>query len=180
MPATAGGSETQTARRQQCADAVLMVRPQAFGFNAETAASNTFQQPPKSGSGDANAAACAEFEQLAQALRSEGVTVCTVDDSATPAKPDAVFPNNWLSLHADGTLVLYPMAAANRRAERRQEAIDAAIAAVGFRLRHLIDLTYYEDEGKFLEGTGSLVLDHCEQVAYACLSPRTHPEVLAD
>jgi hypothetical protein len=180
MPAIAGGSETQTARRQQCADAVLMVRPQAFGFNAETAASNTFQQPPKSGSGDANAAACAEFEQLAQALRSEGVTVCTVDDSATPAKPDAVFPNNWLSLHADGTLVLYPMAAANRRAERRQEAIDAAIAAVGFRLRHLIDLTYYEHEGKFLEGTGSLVLDHCEQVAYACLSPRTHPEVLAD
>jgi hypothetical protein len=167
-------------RRAQCADAVLMVRPVAFGFNPETALTNTFQQPPADNAPAAGAAARAEFAQLVRALQSEGVTVCQVEDSCPPKKPDAVFPNNWLSFHADGTLVLYPMANASRRAERRQEVIDAAIETVGFKVRHLLDLTYFEDEGKFLEGTGSLVLDHVQRVAYACLSARTHPEVIAE
>lgn len=177
MPESAPDPRTKT--RPQCADTVLMVRPKAFGFNPETAATNTFQQP-KAASSDPAEAARAEFAQLVRALESEGVSVCAVEDSAPPVKPDAVFPNNWLSFHPCGTLVLYPMANASRRAERRQEVIDAAIAEVGFRLRHLIDLTYFEDEGKFLEGTGSLVLDHAERVAYACLSPRTHPEVVSE
>lgn len=171
--------ESHSQPRPQCADTVLMVRPKAFGFNPETAATNTFQRPAEEHS-DPAAAARAEFQQLVRALESEGVSVCAVDDSAPPTKPDAVFPNNWLSFHPCGTLVLYPMAHASRRAERRQEVIDAAIAQVGFQLQHLIDLTWYEDEGKFLEGTGSLVLDHAQRVAYACLSPRTHPQVVSE
>jgi len=91
-----------------------MVRPTAFGYNPETAVTNTFQASPQQGDGDVPAAARAEFERLAQGLASEGVTVCTVEDSALPAKPDAVFPNNWVSFHEDGTLVLYPLQSASR------------------------------------------------------------------
>jgi hypothetical protein len=178
---TAIGGESQlAAQHPQCADTVLMVRPRAFGFNAETALTNTFQRPPQPQESDANQRARQEFEHLCTALRGEGITVCAVEDSGCPPKPDAVFPNNWLSFHADGTLVLYPMATRSRRAERRQAVIDAAIECAGFRLRHLLDLSGYEAEGKFLEGTGSLVLDHAQHVAYACASPRTHPDVVAE
>jgi hypothetical protein len=177
MPPSADAPR-DTRPRQQCADAVLMVRPQGFGFNPETALTNTFQAPPQPGSGDARAAARHEFERLAQALASEGVAVCAVEDSALPAKPDAVFPNNWVSFHEDGTLVLYPLQSASRRAERRPEVIDTAVGALGFQVSNLLDLTRFEEEGKYLEGTGSLVLDNVGRVAYACLSPRTHPEVL--
>jgi len=162
-----------------------MVRPAAFGFNPETAATNTFQKPDKSAAATATASSVApeaarrEFEQLAQALASEGVSVCSVADSAAPAKPDAVFPNNWLSFHEDGTLVLYPLQSPSRRVERRQEVIDAAVRELHFTVSRSLDLTHYEAQGKYLEGTGSLVLDHLERVAYACLSPRTHPEVVA-
>ena len=166
--------------RQQCADAVLMIRPQAFGYNPETASTNSFQQPQGADTRDPCAAARREFEELLRALVSEGVSVCSVEDSATPAKPDAVFPNNWLSFHDDGTLVLYPLQSASRRCERRQEVLDAAVRELDFRLAHLLDLTHHEGQGRFLEGTGSLVLDHVERVAYACISPRTHPEVVAE
>jgi len=166
---------------QQCADAVLMVRPRAFGYNPETAATNTFQRPQDLVN-DAGAAtqARAEFERLAQALGSEGISVCAVDDTPQPAKPDAVFPNNWLSFHDDGTLVLYPMHSASRRLERRQEVIDAVVKRLDFKVSHLIDLTHHERQGRFLEGTGSLVLDHIRRVAYACTSPRTHPQLVAE
>src|SRR6266853_3398074 len=166
---------------QQCADAVLMVRPDAFGYNPETAATNTFQRPQDlAGAGGAGAQARAEFERLAQALSSEGISVCAVDDTTQPAKPDAVFPNNWLSFHDDGTLVLYPMHSASRRLERRQEVIDAVVKRLDFKVSHLIDLTHHERQGRFLEGTGSLVLDHVERVAYACTSARTHPQLVAE
>ena len=173
-------AERHTRGRQQCADAVLMVRPKAFGYNPETALTNTFQSPPQPGSGDACTAARQEFERLAQALASEGVAVCAVEDSALPVKRDAVFPNNWVSFHEDGTLVLYPLQTASRRFERRTEVIEAAVHALGFQVSHLLDLSWFEGEGKYLEGTGSLVLDNVARVAYACLSPRTHPEVLAE
>ncbi len=164
----------------QCADAVLMVRPQAFGYNPEAAATNAFQHPPDPKSAAAApAAARAEFEQLVQALVSEGVSVCAVEDSVPPAKPDAVFPNNWVSFHEDGTLVLYPLKNASRRSERRQEVIDEVVRALGFKVKRLLDLTKHERKGEFLEGTGSLVLDHRERVAYACVSPRTHPQLVA-
>jgi hypothetical protein len=165
----------------QCADAVLMVRPDAFGYNPETAATNTFQRPQDlANATGAAAAARAEFERLAQALGSEGISVCAVDDTPQPAKPDAVFPNNWLSFHDDGTLVLYPMQSASRRLERRQEVIDAVVKGLDFKVSHLIDLTHHERQGRFLEGTGSLVLDHIQRVAYACTSPRTHPQLVAE
>jgi len=150
-----------------------MVRPRSFGFNPDTATSNSFQHAQLAVPGDPQALALAEFGQLAKALAAEGVEVAIADDSARPAKPDAVFPNNWVSFHADGTLVLYPMANASRRPERRQEVIDAAIAKTGFTVRHLIDLSWHEGEGRYLEGTGSLVLDHVRRVAYACASVRT-------
>ena len=157
-----------------------MVRPRAFGYNPETAPTNTFQSPAQPGSGDAHAAGRQEFEGLAQALASEGVTVCAVEDSTLPAKPDAVFPNNWVSFHEDGTLVLYPLQTLSRRFERRPEVIETAVRSLGFQVSHLLDLTWFEGEGKYLEGTGSLVLDNVARVAYACVSPRTHPEVLGE
>ena len=157
-----------------------MIRPAAFGYNPETAATNTFQQPQAASPEATAEKARAEFEQLARALKSEGVRVIALDDTAVPPKPDAVFPNNWVSFHACGTLVLYPMQSASRRPERRQDLIEAVVKESGFRVSHLLDLTHYETAGKFLEGTGSLVLDHIARVAYACASPRTHPEVVAD
>jgi hypothetical protein len=164
--------------QQQCAEAVLMVRPAAFGYNSETAVSNAFQpQRPPETTGAA-AAARDEFEELCGALESEGVSVCAVEDTAAPAKPDAVFPNNWVSFHEDGTLVLYPMQSPSRRVERRREVIEQAVRELGFRIARELDLTHYEREDAFLEGTGSLVLDHTGRVAYACLSARTHPRVL--
>jgi len=163
--------------RQQCADAVLMVRPRAFGFNPETAATNTFQRKGGKKDADATSAAREEFEQLARALIGEGVSVCTVEDTEKPPKPDAVFPNNWVSFHEDGTVVLYPLQSTSRRAERRMDVIEKAEEELGFSESRLVDLTHFEGQGKYLEGTGSLVLDHTERVAYACVSPRTHPDV---
>ena len=157
-----------------------MVRPRAFGYNPETALTNTFQRPREHADGDAAALARQECAQLARALESEGVTVCSAEDSALPVKPDAVFPNNWVSFHEDGTVVLYPLQSASRRFERRPEVIEAAASELGFKVSHLLDLSWFECEGKYLEGTGSLVLDNVARVAYACLSPRTHSEVLRE
>ncbi|HLW26057.1 MAG TPA: arginine deiminase-related protein [Steroidobacteraceae bacterium] len=172
-----------SAPRQQCADAVLMIRPAAFGYNPDTARTNTFQQPLEARAADPGKVAQqarAEFERLAQALLSEGVNVISVDDTPDPSKPDAVFPNNWVSFHEDGTVVLYPMESASRRCERRQEVIEQVSGRLGFKVTHLLDLTHYEGQGMFLEGTGSLVLDHAQRVAYACASARTHPALVAE
>ena len=163
---------------RQCADAVLMIRPACFGYNPETAASNAFQHAERPA--DAAASAQAEFDALAAALVGEGVPVCIVADCAEPAKPDAVFPNNWVSFHADGTVVLYPMQAPSRRAERREDVLQAVSAQLGFRVTRVLDLTGHEREGRFLEGTGSLVLDRSIRVAYACRSPRTDAVVLEE
>lgn len=163
-----------------------MVRPAAFGFNPETAASNAFQQAPEGyATADSDAARMPpeilrEFDALAQALRGAGVRVVVAEDTPEPVKPDAVFPNNWLSSHADGTVVLYPMLAANRRQERRADLIHRLTRDEAFRVLQTIDLSYREAEGKFLEGTGSLVLDRVTRTAYACLSPRTDLDVLAE
>jgi hypothetical protein len=155
-----------------------MVRPRNFGFNAETASSNRFQRP--GGSEQTAVHAQAEFDAFAAALAGEGITVCIAPDSDEPRKPDAVFPNNWVSFHADGTVVLYPMQAPNRRTERRREVIDCVVRDTGFRVRRTVDLTHHEKAGRFLEGTGSLVLDHVERVAYACRSARTDEDVARD
>ena len=162
----------------QSADAVLMVRPASFGWNAQTAASNRFQLAAPVTADDACERAMAEFDGLAAALQHAGVAVHAFDDRAEPVCPDAVFPNNWVSLHADGTVVLYPMLAPNRRLERRLELVAELECRAGHRVERLLDLTHHELHGRFLEGTGSVVFDHPGRVAYACLSPRTDARVL--
>ncbi len=164
----------------QTADAVLMVRPASFGWNPQTQASNRFQRDEPGLAGDANARACTEFDALVLQLRAAGIAVSVAADVPTPICPDAVFPNNWVSLHADGTVVLYPMLAPNRRLERRLELIASLAAASGRAVHRLLDLTQHELHGRFLEGTGSVVFDHARRIAYACLSPRTHHEPLSE
>ncbi|MGH8219242.1 MAG: citrulline utilization hydrolase CtlX [Steroidobacteraceae bacterium] len=165
-------------QQPQCADAVLMVRPAAFDYNAETAASNRMQRRLSLARGEAAARAMLEFDRVVNALRGEGIRVCVADDTLEPPRPDAVFPNNWVSFHADGTVVLYPLQAQSRRRERRPEIVTGVIERLGFRARRTLDLTPHEAAGRYLEGTGSLVLDHIERVAYACRSPRTSAEAL--
>jgi hypothetical protein len=162
---------------RQCADAVLMIRPARFGANPETADSNRFQQG-EAGT-DAPHAARREFDGLVVRLREAGVAVEVVEDTPEPAKPDACFPNNWVSFHDDGSVVLYPMMAPSRRAERRAEPI-AQLREAGFRVARTIDLSLWEARDEFLEGTGSLVLDRCHRIAYACRSPRTTAGALTD
>ena len=163
---------------QQCAEAVLLVRPAAFAYNSETAASNAFQQSHEEI--DFGADAVAELDQVAAAIAAAGVTVCVAEDSLEPVKPDAVFPNNWISWHRDGTVVLYPMLAINRRAERRAELIEWVQRHTNFERRRLLDLSRYEIEGRFLEGTGSLVLDHVRRLAFACRSARTDESLVIE
>ena len=159
----------------QSAAAVLMVRPAAFGFNPQTAASNAFQVP---GAGGAPAAeALREFDGLAETLRQAGVEVIVAQDTPSPVKPDAVFPNNWVSFHGDGTVVLYPMLAPNRRLERRDELLRQVAQEGDYRISRTVDLSHREARAQFLEGTGSMVLDRCNRIAYAALSPRTDLDV---
>lgn len=157
-----------------------MVRPANFGWNAETQKSNRFQRADPALAAGAQRAALAEFEGLLVALRIAGVTACAVDDESEPQCPDAIFPNNWVSLHADGTAVLYPMLARSRRRERRLEHLWRLEEATGRRIRRLLDLTHHELHGRFLEGTGSVVFDHVSRVAYAALSPRTQESPLEE
>ncbi len=155
-----------------------MIRPAAFGYNPETAPTNKMQRTPDGQ--DSRAPARAEFDGLVRALQSEGITICAVEDTTEPVKPDAVFPNNWVSFHEDGTVVLYPMQAQTRRRERRQDVIDSVVERLGFNVTRLLDLTHHEREGRFLEGTGSLILDHVHRAVYASVSPRTHPAVVEE
>jgi hypothetical protein len=170
-----------TLKEAQGAGAVFMVHPARFGFNPETAVSNVFQQAPQSGGSAGHAAAVeTEFAALASALQAAGVRVIVGEDTPWPVKPDAIFPNNWVSFHQDGTVVLYPMLAPNRRLERRDELIDAVRCAGPYRITRTVDLSGHERENKYLEGTGSVVLDRSAHIAYACLSPRTDLAVLGD
>lgn len=156
--------------KTQCANSVLMVRPSAFGHNPQTAVNNAFQQK----GGDEAAirrAALQEFNALARLLKENGVEVLVVEDTAQPQKPDAVFPNNWISFHSNGTVVLYPMFAPNRRLERDPRIMERVRER--YRVKSILNLTEHEQEGRFLEGTGSLVLDRKDHLAYACLSERT-------
>ena len=169
-------------RESQSAGTVLMVRPAGFGFNPQTASSNAFQQVAGS-SGEAIAlqsAVLREFDATANALQRAGVEVLVAEDSKEPQKPDAIFPNNWVSFHHDGTVALYPLMAANRRTERRQEILEYVVHAGAFHVSRTVDLTHRETQEKYLEGTGSLVLDRAHRVAFACSSPRTDLDVLGE
>jgi hypothetical protein len=164
----------------QSAGAVLMVRPANFGCNPQTAPSNAFQAKPGLPSRDDQTAALREFHGLAEGLERAGVEVLIAPDSEQPTKPDAIFPNNWVSFHRDGTVALYPMLAPNRRWERRDEILQRVVRVGEFRVSRTVDLTHRESEDKYLEGTGSVVLDRVHRVAYACSSPRTDLDVLGE
>jgi len=168
------------ATERQLADTVLMIRPVAFQGNPMTQGSNRFQEPVAESPAEQQALALHEFDGLVAALREAGVDVIVVEDTPALHTPDSIFPNNWVSFHADGRVVLYAMEAQNRRAERRPEIVEMLASEHGFRVRELIDLTAHELRGHYLEGTGSLVLDRVHRVAYACLSSRTHLEPLGD
>ncbi len=153
---------------------ILMIEPTSFGFNNETASNNYFQQNILIE--QAQEKAFDEFEKFVETLKSNGILVHVIKDTVNPKTPDSIFPNNWISFHEDGKMVLYPMFAPNRRAERKESALDQ-ISTI-FQLKETIDLTYFEDKNIFLEGTGSMVLDRMHKIAYACLSDRTDKEVL--
>jgi hypothetical protein len=155
-----------------------MIRPVNFSFNAETAVNNAFQVADAGAGDQAQDQALAEFEGFVQLLRDNGVDVTVVQDSPDPYTPDSIFPNNWVSFHADGTVCLYPMYAVNRRNERKPGVLGAV--AERFTIGRTLDLTAYEKNNLFLEGTGSMVLDRDNKTAYACLSPRTDRQVLFD
>src|SRR5438128_4499718 len=158
--------------------AIVMVRPASFGFNPETASTILFQrEPTETSRRDIERRARIEFDILAGRLLDAGVEVIIAEDKEDLLTPDAVFPNNWVSFHHDGTVVLYPMLAPSRRPERRRDIIDK-LQASGFRVSRVIDLTHHEIGGRFLEGTGSVVFDHDDHLAYANISPRTDEDVL--
>ena len=163
----------------QTADAVLMIRPARFAANPETASSNRFQAAAREDP-DVAARAAREFDGLAVALGAAGVRVHAFAGARDADLPDEVFPNNWVSFHADGTAVLYPLLAPNRRRERRRELIDALRDEHGYRIARVVDLPPLERHGQYLEGTGSLVLDRVNRIAYACRSRRTHDSALAE
>jgi len=153
-----------------------MIRPVNFGYNAETAVNNAFQVQGEDD--EAQSKALKEFDAFVNILRLHEVDVTVVEDTAEPYTPDSIFPNNWVSFHHDGSVLLYPMYAVNRRAERKQHVLDTI--AEKFSISRKIDLSKYEKENIFLEGTGSMVLDRDNKIAYACISPRTNEKVLND
>ena len=164
----------------QLPSAVVMLRPAAFGFNPETAETNAFQkQNDVLSRREIRIRARREFDIMAERLQAAGVNIIVVEDTESPITPDAVFPNNWISFHHDGTVVLYPMSSSSRRLERRADIIDR-VAACGYRVTRVLDLSHHEKEGGFLEGTGSVVFDHAERCAYANISPRTNPDILKE
>jgi hypothetical protein len=155
---------------------ILMVRPYQFYFNHQTASNNFFQS--NINIENANALAIAEFDTMVAQLRAHQIKVKVVQDTKDPSTPDAIFPNNWISTHAGGTICLYPMYAENRRAERKLSVIEFLQA--NYTIENILDLTDLEKEGKFLEGTGSMVLDHQNKIAYGCLSERLNKEAFTN
>ena len=160
----------------QTTDTVLMIEPVAFGFNAETAQNNYFQV--NSENAETQSKALAEFQAFVEKLKSKGINVITVKDTVEPHTPDSIFPNNWISMHADGTVVLYPMCAVNRRWERREEILE--MLKEQFEVKEIVDLSAPEDEGKFLEGTGSMIFDHENKLAYGSVSLRLDEQLFLE
>lgn len=164
----------------QLASAVLMIRPVRFASNPMTAASNRFQGKSGDDSDTQNVHAQREFDQLVAVLRDACIDVVVIDDTPDPHTPDSIFPNNWVSFHADGRVVLYAMQAENRRSERRPDILQRLGSEFGYVIKDVIDLSAHEQSGHYLEGTGSMVLDRLNRVAYACLSSRTQLDPLGD
>src|SRR5436309_13445729 len=167
---------TQNAAYTQSTNSVLMIHPARFYPNPQTAADNAFQSSAHLDSDALTVMARKEFDAAVQTLRAAGVNVHVFEDSVEPEKPDAVFPNNWISAHHDGRIALFPMYSALRRRERRQDIIEEL--RQHYRVTEVIDYSAFEDEGCCLEGTGSLVFDHPNKIAYVSLSNRSNPNVI--
>jgi hypothetical protein len=167
---------TQSVARTQSTNSVLMVRPYQFYPNPETAADNAFQARVDCAADALSAVAQKEFDAAVQTLRAADVNVHVFEDTAKPEKPDAVFPNNWISTHHDGRIALFPMYSALRRRERRHDIIGEL--RKHYRVTEVIDYSVFEKKGCWLEGTGSLVLDHLNKIAYVSLSNRSNPKVI--
>jgi len=164
---------------QQTTDTILMVRPAHFGFNEETAANNAFQVNDQSlSTTEIQEKAKVEFDNFVGKLRAVGVNVIVVEDTSDPITPDAVFPNNWVTFHQDGLIITYPMYASKRRLERREDVLNELSSQ--FTITNHVRMEGYEAENRFLEGTGSMILDRPNRLVYACLSPRTDPELLEE
>ena len=155
---------------------LLMVRPAKFAYNEQTALNNYFQG--KLSLPDLNEKAIEEFDNFVNVLRSNRIEVVVVQDTIDPHTPDSIFPNNWFSTHSTGELILYPMFAENRRLERKAGVLDTI--SQHFKSKKTFDLTEWEKKNKFLEGTGSIILDRKNRIAYACRSERTEEQVFAD
>jgi len=155
----------------QTTNTVLLVRPASFSYNKETALSNAFQNEISTVAEGLQAKALEEFNTFVSILENKGISVQVFEDTPLPIKPDAIFPNNWISIHADGRLVLYPMCTPNRQQERRLDIVEQLEKE--YQITEIIDLSAYEQEGRYLEGTGSIIFDHKNKTAYACLSQRT-------
>ena len=160
----------------QTTDTVLMIEPIKFGFNAETAQNNYFQV--NSENAETQSKALQEFNNFVEKLRSKGINVITVKDTLEPHTPDSIFPNNWISMHEDGTVVLYPMCAVNRRWERRNDILE--MLQTQFQVKEIVDLSAPENDGKFLEGTGSMIFDHDNKIAYGSVSLRLDEQLFRD
>ncbi|MFL6499924.1 MAG: citrulline utilization hydrolase CtlX [Candidatus Udaeobacter sp.] len=167
---------TQTPARTQSTNSVLMIRPSRFYPNPETAADNAFQRNADHDSNALTLMARNEFDTAVQTLRAAGIHVHVFEDTPEPEKPDAVFPNNWISTHHDGRIALFPMYSALRRRERRQDIVEDLRKHYG--VTKVIDYSAFEDKGCCLEGTGSLVLDHSNKIVYVSLSNRSNAEVI--
>ena len=161
---------------RQVTNHILMIRPARFGYNFETAQSNAFQSDIDIPKEEISQRALEEFDRFVELLRTTGLNVIVIEDSPEPVKPDAIFPNNWISFHQNGYIITYPMQAPVRRLERGEYIIEQI--AESFKVQAVFPLEGYEDYEQFLEGTGSMVLDRVNKIAYACLSPRTHEVVL--
>lgn len=160
----------------QLTDTILMIRPAAFQYNPETAANNFFQNPTSLAPHDLQQAVRQEFDAMVALLRGKGIGVIVVEDTPTPPKPDAIFPNNWFSTNNRGALNVYPMCARSRRDEKRDDILQQLYK--DYRVTSFYDWSEFEADNMFLEGTGSMVVDHQNRIVYACLSPRTNAVLL--
>jgi len=172
FPYGSGGSKQTT-------HTILMIQPVAFGFNEQTAINNYFQQQDIDPNNEIQPQALAEFNEMVDLLRSRMINVLVVRDTPEPLTPDSVFPNNWISFHGDGQAVLYPMFAPNRRNERRYDIIEY-VSSCGHKISNIDDFTFWEEENLYLEGTGSMILDRTNKIAYAALSERTSKAVFLE
>ncbi|MCS6833430.1 MAG: arginine deiminase-related protein [Flammeovirgaceae bacterium] len=157
---------------------ILMVRPASFGFNEETAKDNAFQNATDPNSKEVSEKALQEFDGFVKALKEAGVNVIVIHDTPIPRKPDAIFPNNWFTSHADGKLFYYPMKSPLRRLERRKDIFETL--SQDFVIQEVIDLSHYEEQDRFLEGTGSMIFDRIHKICYACISQRTDKGILEE